>query len=280
MKMKVAITEKDSCTFYGIANETTLNSNFKEYWEKFYEQVPTDDKAPIGFSTPITSNGTLTYYTCIQYKPSDFEMFTQVELPAGDYAIFELSGPVTKTIPKAWNFAKKNFVISNSPNIEIYSVGNRLEKNYRMDLWIPIDEVLPSFEKNTRIFEKLKRGVSDFVETTREFAKTDTDKAIITIGSLVLTAGATAILTALTNDEVDSPDIDSEVNSSMRLEDITKSQYDVLDEEETSVPGSHDYPEERKSPKVHISHRGSTYYLRGGTDEEKQQFREENNLDF
>ena len=40
------------------------------------------------------------------------------------------------------------------------------------------------------------------------------------------------------------------------------------------------YPDKRKSPIVHIAHRGETTYLRGGTDDDKQVFREENNLDF
>ncbi|EHI74097.1 Uncharacterised protein [Streptococcus criceti] len=55
-------------------------------------------------------------------------------------------------------------------------------------------------------------------------------------------------------------------------------------EEVKNVPESssshHDYPEQRKSPRVHIAHRDGKPYLRGGTAEEKQQFREENDLDF
>ena len=43
---------------------------------------------------------------------------------------------------------------------------------------------------------------------------------------------------------------------------------------------THDYPDVRKSPIVHTVHRGETTFIRGGTDEEKQRFREENNLDF
>lgn len=44
--------------------------------------------------------------------------------------------------------------------------------------------------------------------------------------------------------------------------------------------GTHVYPEERKSPKVHLAHRNGRPYLRGGTPEEKQKFYDENNFDF
>ena len=55
---------------------------------------------------------------------------------------------------------------------------------------------------------------------------------------------------------------------------------EVLDNEKAYLGGTHDYPDERKSPIVHIATRGETKYLRGGSDDEKQAFREENNLDF
>ena len=40
----------------------------------------------------------------------------------------------------------------------------------------------------------------------------------------------------------------------------------------------HNYPKERKSPDCHWYHRDGKGYPRGGTDEEKQLFREMNNL--
>ena len=58
----------------------------------------------------------------------------------------------------------------------------------------------------------------------------------------------------------------------------------INDEEETLVVSDniknnkHNYPKERKSPNCHMYHRDGKGYIRGGTDEEKQLFRELNNL--
>ena len=58
----------------------------------------------------------------------------------------------------------------------------------------------------------------------------------------------------------------------------------INDDEETLVVSDniknnkHNYPKERKSPECHLYHRDGKGYLRGGTGEEKQLFREQNNL--
>ena len=54
----------------------------------------------------------------------------------------------------------------------------------------------------------------------------------------------------------------------------------INDEEETLTISNnkHTYPKVRKSPECHLYHRDGKGYLRGGTDEEKQLFRELNNL--
>ena len=54
----------------------------------------------------------------------------------------------------------------------------------------------------------------------------------------------------------------------------------INDEEEplTISNNKYNYPKERKSPDCHLYHRDGKGYLRGGTDEEKQLFRELNNL--
>ena len=58
----------------------------------------------------------------------------------------------------------------------------------------------------------------------------------------------------------------------------------INDYEETLVVSDniknnkHNYPKERKSPNCHMYHRDGKGYIRGGTDEEKQLFRELNNL--
>ena len=179
--MRISIVEKNEVKFYGIENHASESSDFTSFWKNYYKYVAADYNAPVGYISAPDEHGDFTYYTCIGHVPKNSDRFKEVILPSGNYAIIELIGSVEKTIPKAWEFAKENFVIKNSPSLEVYSVGDRLNKKYRMELWIPISEVLPNFKKNTSKIGTLKRKVSDSIEDTIEFSKTDNGKKFLKV---------------------------------------------------------------------------------------------------
>ncbi|QGU81734.1 hypothetical protein BSR19_11455 (plasmid) [Streptococcus salivarius] len=283
--MRINIVEKNEVKFYGIENHASESSDFTSFWKNYYKYVAADYNAPVGYISAPDEHGDFTYYTCIGHVPKNSDRFKEVILPSGNYAIIELIGSVEKTIPKAWEFAKENFVIKNSPSLEVYSVGDRLNKKYRMELWIPISEVLPNFKKNTSKIGTLKRKVSDSIEDTIEFSKTDNGKKFLKVGGAILTVGAAALLLAkqLGHDANNEEVSDSQSDENISISEVTDndgSNSEVTDNDDSNLVVTHDYPDVRKSPIVHTVHRGETTFIRGGTDEEKQRFREENNLDF
>lgn len=283
--MRISIVEKNEVKFYGIENHASESSDFTSFWKNYYKYVAADYNAPVGYISAPDEHGDFTYYTCIGHVPKNSDRFKEVILPSGNYAIIELIGSVEKTIPKAWEFAKENFVIKNSPSLEVYSVGDRLNKKYRMELWIPISEVLPNFKKNTSKIGNLKRKVSDSIEDTIEFSKTDNGKKFLKVGGAILTVGAAALLLAkqLGHDANNEEVSDSQSDENISISEVTDndgSNSEVTDNDDSNSVVTHDYPDVRKSPIVHTVHRGETTFIRGGTDEEKQRFREENNLDF
>lgn len=283
--MRISIVEKNEVKFYGIENHASESSDFTSFWKNYYKYVAADYNAPVGYISDPDEHGDFTYYTCIGHVPKNSDRFKEVILPSGNYAIIELIGSVEKTIPKAWEFAKENFVIKNSPSLEVYSVGDRLNKKYRMELWIPISEVLPNFKKNTSKIGTLKRKVSDSIEDTIEFSKTDNGKKFLKVGGAILTVGAAALLLAkqLGHDANNEEVSDSQSDENISISEVTDndgSNSEVTDNDDSNSVVTHDYPDVRKSPIVHTVHRGETTFIRGGTDEEKQRFREENNLDF
>lgn len=283
--MRISIVEKNEVKFYGIENHASESSDFTSFWKNYYKYVAADYNAPVGYISAPDEHGDFTYYTCIGHVPKNSDRFKEVILPSGNYAIIELIGSVEKTIPKAWEFAKENFVIKNSHSLEVYSVGDRLNKKYRMELWIPISEVLPNFKKNTSKIGTLKRKVSDSIEDTIEFSKTDNGKKFLKVGGAILTVGAAALLLAkqLGHDANNEEVSDSQSDENISISEVTDndgSNSEVTDNDDSNSVVTHDYPDVRKSPIVHTVHRGETTFIRGGTDEEKQRFREENNLDF
>ena len=126
--MRISIVEKNAVKFYGIENHASESSDFTSFWKNYYKYVVADYNAPVGYISAPDEHGDFTYYTCIGHVPKNSDRFKEVILPSGNYAIIELIGSVEKTIPKAWEFAKENFVIKNSPSLEVYSVGDRLNK--------------------------------------------------------------------------------------------------------------------------------------------------------
>ncbi len=214
INLKINIVEKDELIFYGLANKTSLNDNFLSYWENYYEYVSSDYHSPIGFSTHPNENGEFVYYTCVQDKPKNTEVFEKVTLPKGNYAIFELTGSVLKTIPKAWEFAQKNFVISNSPSIEVYSEGDRLGEDYRVDLWIPIEGMKTNSKENKDFINSTKRLLSSSVDKTVKFVKSDTGKSMLFYLGLGFLAGGLSIWLSNSNQQFDgiSNDEDFDIN--------------------------------------------------------------------
>lgn len=282
--MRISIVEKDKVKLYGIENHASESSDFASFWKTYYKYVAADYNAPVGFISAPDEHGDFRYYTCIGDVPKNSDRFKEVILPRGNYAIIELTGSVEKTIPKAWKFAKENFVIKNSPSLEVYSVGDRLNKKYRMDLWIPISDVLPNFKKTTSKIGTLKRKVSDSIEDTIEFLKTDNGKKVLTVGGGLLVAGTTLLLANLVEHDANNEEVsDSQSDENFSVSEVTDndgSNSEFTDNDDSNSVVTHDYPDVRKSPIVHTVHRGETTFIRGGTDEEKQRFREENNLDF
>ena len=57
---------------------------------------------------------------------------------------------------------------------------------------------------------------------------------------------------------------------------LDDSTFSELLQEEQAI--NHFYPDERKSPCVHLYHLGENTFVRGGTEIEKEEFRKENNL--
>lgn len=252
--MRINIVEKNEIKLYGIENQASVSSDFTSFWKNYYKYVAADYNAPVGFITAPDEHGDFSYYTCIGHVPKNSDRFKEVILPSGNYAIIELTGSVEKTIPKAWKFAKENFVIKNSPSLEVYSAGDRLSKKYRMDLWIPISDVLPNFKKNTSLIGNLKRKVSDSIEDAIEFSKTDTGKIVLNIGGVILATGATLLLASLVDtdssyEEVSDSDSYDGYDNYHNDENFDTENYsvsDVIDYEEFDSVGTHNYPDKRK----------------------------------
>lgn len=118
--------------------ELILKLIFSIFWMKFYEKNKNYDGITYGVSSDFMDDE-FTYMICVPLTEEDrVKDFQPIVVDAATYVIFGLVGPVNETIPSAWDYAIKNFDLAQTSNIEVYYCGNRMDVNYKMELWIPI----------------------------------------------------------------------------------------------------------------------------------------------
>lgn len=88
--------------------------------------------------------------------------------------------------------------------------------------------------------------------------------SIITLVSISLLTNKNALNQKWTNDFEDTE----------RIQTLVDSTFSELVQENQSM--NHNYPDERKKPDTHLYRRNEKNFVRGGTDEDKQKFKEEN----
>ena len=68
-----------------------------------------------------------------------------MDIPEAEYAIVELNGAIPGCIHDGWKyivgtfFPQQGYRHSASPDFEVYSQGDMYDKNYKMELWVPIE---------------------------------------------------------------------------------------------------------------------------------------------
>ena len=66
----------------------------------------------------------------------------------------------------------------------------------------------------------------------------------------------------------------NDLEDTEQIQTLGDSTFSELVQEEQNI--NHNYPDERKNPDTHVYRRNEKNFVRGGTDEDKQRFKEEN----
>lgn len=151
--MKITIQKKKAFIVAGI-NEQSINSSLcPSVWDKLYGKYSHDELASlgegqsVGVCHDIESPGTINYMAGYIVKDADKAEnmgLDILEVEEAEYAIVELTGSVPECIHNGWKYAMEVFfpeygyVHSGSPDFEYYYEGDIDNKDYKMELWIPI----------------------------------------------------------------------------------------------------------------------------------------------
>ncbi|SFF57271.1 AraC family transcriptional regulator [Clostridium cadaveris] len=152
--MNIRIEKKKAFKITGISiNKANPNTNFSKVWEDLFNKVEEQTLKSLG-------NGQ-SYGTCFEYDGSSFGYMAAYDLinkekatdlgleimdiPEAEYAIVELNGAIPGCIHDGWKyivgtfFPQQGYRHSASPDFEVYSQGDMYDKNYKMELWVPIE---------------------------------------------------------------------------------------------------------------------------------------------
>ena len=151
--MKITIQKKKAFIVAGI-NEQSINSSLcPSVWDKLYGKYSHDELASlgegqsVGVCHDIENPGTINYmagYIVKDANKAENMGLDILEVEEAEYAIVELTGSVPECIHNGWKYAMEVFfpeygyVHSGSPDFEYYYDGDMDNKDYKMELWIPI----------------------------------------------------------------------------------------------------------------------------------------------
>lgn len=151
--MNITIQKKKAFIVAGV-NEQNINSSLcSSVWDKLYEKYSHDELASlgrgqtVGVCYDVESPGTINYiagYIITDVDSAKNMGLYVLEVNEAEYAIVELNGEVPDCIHKGWKyvmevfFPEHGYIHSGSPDFEYYYKGDMYNKDYKMELWIPI----------------------------------------------------------------------------------------------------------------------------------------------
>ncbi|SFF57098.1 transcriptional regulator, AraC family [Halobacillus alkaliphilus] len=84
------------------------------------------------------------YWIAAAHKGEMPEHFSNLELPASKWAVFEVHGPMPLSIQKVWKqiysewFPSSGYEHAGTPDLEVYSADDPFSKDYYSEIWIPV----------------------------------------------------------------------------------------------------------------------------------------------
>lgn len=155
-EMNVSIQEKEAFIVAGIKEEHIESKNCPKVWDSLLEKFSQETLINLGsgqsygmcFETK--DSALINYMACFNVKDIDKAKklgLTIMEIPANNYAIVELNGPIPQSIHEGWKYVMERFFPeqgyqhSGAPDFEVYQEGDMHSKNYKMELWIPIKKL-------------------------------------------------------------------------------------------------------------------------------------------
>ena len=151
--MDIKIQKKPAFTVAGVLLEAIDNSQCPSAWEDLYNNHSLESLEGLGSGQSFgvcsdVKEGEIINYMAA-YDVTDKAKAEELDLsikdiPAAEYAIVPVKGPIPASIHNAWKyvlevfFPETNYRHSGAPDFEVYFKGDMSSPDYQMELWIPV----------------------------------------------------------------------------------------------------------------------------------------------
>lgn len=89
-------------------------------------------------------DGTMDYWIAADSKDNVSERFSAVTIPAAKWGVFEVHGAMPEAMQNVWKhifsewFPSNNYEYAETPEMEVYPLGNAYSPNYYSEIWVPL----------------------------------------------------------------------------------------------------------------------------------------------
>ena len=151
--MDIKIQKKPAFIVAGVLLEAIDNSQCPSAWEQLYATHSFESLEGLGSGQSFgvcsdVKEGEIINYMAAydvvdKAKADELGLFIK-DVPAAEYAIVPVKGPIPASIQNAWKyvlevfFPETGYRHSGAPDFEVYTEGDMLSPDYQMELWIPV----------------------------------------------------------------------------------------------------------------------------------------------
>lgn len=152
-QMEVKIVQKQAFKVAGISMQGYAGAPFHEKWEELFRQWDEQDLIKLGSGQSFGSCYDMQQDQSFRYM-AGFDVVDEqkaralgleiLEVPAAQYAILTLVGPMPRSIHEGWQymmgtfFPEQGYQHAGTPDFEVYHEGDMSAADYTMELWVPI----------------------------------------------------------------------------------------------------------------------------------------------
>lgn len=151
--MEIRIEKKKSFSIAGLCIQSNQTTDFPKVWNDLFGKASHDELITMGngqsygLCYEVKDCNSFNYmagYDCTDEQKAETFGLSVMHIPEAEYAVVQLKGPVPDCIHQGWKyvmdtfFPEQGYRHAGTPDFEVYKEGDMYDKNYNMELWVPI----------------------------------------------------------------------------------------------------------------------------------------------